>query len=150
MRRRAGATDIVVIAIFIVASPPFSLLTTLTPSFLLCPALSSSLSSLSSASGDGLRDGLALSPSTEAQPPPPVHSPSPPLAHSAVVERRREGGDLCTSSEARGRSLRLPSSLFVFVPPPPPSCPPLSHVSAPEGTWTDLEETGKEEELKVR
>ena len=51
------------------------------------------------------------------------------------------------SSEARGRSLRLPSSLFVFV---PPSCPPLSHVSAPEGTWTDLEETGKEEELKVR
>ena len=57
------------------------------------------------------------------------------------------------SSEARGRSLRLPSSLFVFVPPPAaaaPSCPLLSHVSAPEGTWTDLEETGKEEELKVR
>ena len=134
MRRRAGATDIVVIAIFIVASPPFSLLTTLTPSFLLCPALSSSLSSLSlsSASGDGLRDGLALSPSTEAQPPPPVHSPSPPLAHSAVVERRKEATSVRRRRREAAHSVfRLPSSSSCPRPPPrrpvPPcrTCPPL-------------------------
>ena len=133
MRRRAGATDIAVIAIFIVASPPFSLLTTLTPSFLLCPAVSSSLSSLSlsSASGDGLRDGLALSLNRSAAATASTLSLSP--ARSLGRRRAKEGGDLCTSSEARGRSLRLPSSLFVFVAPPPPrrpvppcrTCPPL-------------------------